>query len=1065
MFKQLFATFVLMLLALPLSAQVKVTGRVTDENNSPLPGASIVVKGTTHGVSSDFDGNYEIQAKQGDVLEVSFIGFQTQSKKVTGSGKQVINVILKEDAQQLEDVVVVGFGTQKKENLTGSVTSVDTKVLEARPVTSAVQALQGAVPGMNFSVGNTGGELNSNLNINIRGGGTIGKGSKASPLVLIDGMEGDLNTLNPQDIESISVLKDAASSSIYGSRAPFGVILVTTKSGREGRIQINYNNSFRFSSAMNTPRMLDSESFAYYWNDASANSGGNPIFRPEIIEKIKQYKAGELTVATDWNERQNKWNEYMNAWDNVDWFKQFYRNWAPAQEHNLSIRGGNEKTNYYLSLGWLDQEGLVRYNTDMFDRYSLNGKISSQILPYLRVNYNARFIRTDYTRSSYLTEGNGLFFHNIARRWPTLPVYDPNGNFLYGNEIAHLNNGKITDQKDILTQQLAFVFTPIKGWTTNVELNYRVQNNWTHSYWLPIYKYDRDGNPEVVSLQLGGLDKAGSTKVREYAYRYNFFNPNIYTSYEQTIGDHYFKGLVGFQSELARTRNVSADRDGLYSTSVIGINAAGGANDNVSGDNQHWATAGFFGRLNYDYKGKYLLEGNIRYDGTSRFLKDQRWNTFTSASIGWNVAKESFWEHLGKFGEAVSEFKFKASYGELGNQNTDNWYPFYPKMKLKTDDGRWLLNRQRTNTASAPDLISTFLTWEKVASWNVGFDLSALQNRLALTFEVFQRNTHNMVGPAPQLPSALGTAPPRINNTDMESRGFDFQISWRDRIGDDFSYGISANLTDSRQRVTKYPNDTKNLNDWYDGRYSGEIWGYVTRGIAKTDQEMNDWLANHNQDQLGSNWTAGDIMYEDLNGDGKINQGANTLSDSGDIKIIGNSTPRYNYGVNIDMKYKGIDFSIFLQGTGKRDLDLRSVYFRGANTGMWQAAGFVEHLDYFRPEGTNSPLGANTDAYYPRPLFSGSDKNFQAQTRWLQNGAYLRIKNIQLGYTFPTDIMQKIGVDKLRIYVSAENVATFTKLSRIFDPEVISGGRWGDGEYGKIYPLSRVISTGLTLTF
>ena len=1065
MFKQLFVTFVLILASVSLSAQIKVTGKVTDEGNSPLPGANIIVKGTSQGVISDFDGNYEIKAKQGDVLEFSFVGFKTQSKKVSSGGNSLtINVVLQEDAQQLEDVVVVGFGTQKKTNLTGSVATVDTKILESRPVNNAVQALQGAVSGMNLSVGNSGGELNSNLNINIRGAGTIGSGSKGGPLVLIDGMEADLNTLNPQDIESVSVLKDAASASIYGSRAPFGVILVTTKSGKEGRIQINYNNSYRLNSPMNIPNMLDSENFAYYWNDAAANSGSAAIFRPEIIEKIKQYKAGQLSAATDWNDTEGKWNDYTNSWANVNWFKQFYRDWAPAQEHNLSVNGGNEKTNYYLSVNWLNQEGLIRYNTDVFDRYSVNAKISSQILPYLKINYNTRFVRTDYVRSSYLTESNGLFFHNIARRWPTLPVYDPNGNYQYGNEIAHLNNGQIKEQKDILTQQLAFIFTPIKGWSTNVELNYRINNDWVHSHWLPIYRYGKDGTPELASLQLWGLDVAGGSRVKEYAYRSNFFNPNIYTSYERQINDHYIKGLVGFQSELGQTRNASASRDGVYAIDVLSINTTGSANDDVSGEYQHWATAGLFGRLNYDYKGKYLLEGNIRYDGTSRFLKDQRWNTFTSASIGWNVAKEEFWQSLGKFGEAVSEFKFKASYGELGNQNTDNWYPFYPKMKIN-NNGNWLINRNRTNTASSPDLISTFLTWEKVASWNVGFDLSAFQNRLGLTFEVFQRDTRNMVGPAPQLPSTLGTNPPRINNTDMESKGFDIQLSWKDRIGEDFSYGISATLTDSRQRVTKYPNEIKNLNDWYDGKYSGEIWGYVTHGIAKTDQEMQDWLSTHNQSQLGSNWAAGDVMYEDLNGDGIINGGANTLSDSGDRKVIGNSTPRYNFGVNLYLNYKGLDFSVFLQGTGKRDLDLRGVYFNGANTGLWQSAGFSEHLDYFRPEGTNSPLGANVDAYYPRPLFDKGGKNFQTQTRWLQDGSYLRIKNIQLGYTFPSEIMNKIGVDKLRIYISAENVATFTKLSKIFDPEIVSAGRWGDGEYGKIYPLSRVISTGLSLTF
>lgn len=1064
MYKHLLTTIVLMVMSWSLSAQIKVTGKVTDDMNAPLPGANVVVKGTTKGVISNFDGNYEIQAQQGDVLEFSFMGFQTQTKKVVGGGKTlIINVLLKEDAQQLEDVVVVGFGTQKKENLTGSVATVNTKVLEARPVSSAVQALQGAVPGMNFAVGQGGGELNSGLSINIRGGGTIGEGSTASPLVLIDGVEGNLNTINPQDIESISVLKDAASSSIYGSRAPFGVILVTTKSGKDGRMSINYNTNYRLSSPMNVPKMLDSESFAYYWNDAAANQGVGAKFNDEVIEKIKAYKAGTLKYETDWNPAgQGNWNMYSAGFANNNWFEKFYRNWAPAQEHNLSLRGGNEKTNYYLSAGWLNQEGLVRFNTDIYDRYSFSAKLSSQILPYLRVNYSTRFSRVDYVRSSYLTTDNGLFMHNIARRWPTVPMYDPNGNYVYGNEIAHLNNGKSKDANDILTQQLAFVFNPIKGWTTNVELNYKTTVDATHTHYLPIYKYLPDGTAVPAQLQAAGVG-AGQSKIQEYFHKANFFNANIYTSYERQIKDHKLKGMVGFQSELNKTRFLRGSRDAVYSANVLAINATSGSNDDVSGDFQHWATAGFFGRLNYDYKEKYLLEFNTRYDGTSRFLEDQRWNLFSSASAGWNVAKEEFWNNLGAFGENVSEFKFKGSYGELGNQNTNNWYPFYSKMKLGTSNGNWLIGNQKTNTASSPDLVSSFLTWEKVISWNVGFDLAAFKNRLTLSFEIFQRDTKNMVGPAPELPSTLGISPARINNTDMTSNGFDLQVSWRDRIGDDFSYGIMATLTDSRQKVTKYPNDVYNIDQWYSGRYSGEIWGYVTRGIAKTDQEMNTWLTTHDQSALGTKWAAGDIMYEDLNGDGKINIGSNTLSDPGDRKIIGNSTPRYNFGVNIDMKYKGVDFSIFLQGTGKRDLDVGGVYFSGANSNMWQSAGFEQHLDYFRPENTSSPFGANVDAYYPRPAFDAGAKNFSTQTRWLQNGAYLRVKNIQLGYTFPQEIMQKIGVTNLRIYLSAENVLTFTKLSSIFDPEAVRG-RWGN-EVGKIYPLSRVISTGLSLTF
>lgn len=1066
--RQLLCLLVLFLMSFPLLAQVKtVTGKVTDDAGSPLPGVSVVVKGTNRGTSTDFDGNYTLQVNEGDALEFSSVGFTTQTKKVVGGGNSLkINVLLKEDLQQLEEVIVVGFGTQKKENLTGSVATVDAKVLEARPVTSAVQALQGAIPGMNFSVGTGGGELNSNLNINIRGTGTIGAGSKASPLVLIDGVEGDLNVINPQDIESISVLKDAASASIYGSRAPFGVILVTTKSGKDGRMSINYNTNFRLSSAINVPKMLDSESFAYYWNDAAANQGVAPKFSNEVIEKIKLYKSGQLPYETEWDATGRQWTMYTAGFANNNWFDIFYRDWAPAQDHNLSVKGGNEKMNYYISAGWLNQEGLVRFNTDVYDRYSLNAKLSSQILPYLRIDYNTRFSRVDYERSSYLTTSNGLFMHNIARRWPTVPMYDPYGNYVYGNEIAHLNNGKAIEQKDALTQQLGLVFNPIEGWVTNVELNYKTATNAYHTYYLPIYTYLQDGTPVAADLQIG-VGGAGASKVEEEFYKSNFFNANIYTSYERQIKDHYLKGMIGFQSELEKTRKLKGERNTLYSNNIIAIDATSGTNDDVWGEFQHWATAGFFGRLNYNYKSKYLLELNMRYDGTSRFLRDQRWNTFTSASVGWNLAKEEFWNSLGKFGENVSEFKFKGSYGELGNQNTDNWYPFYSKMQLKSANGTWLVGNQKPNTASAPVLVSEFLTWEKVASWNVGFDLAAFQNRLTLSFEIFRRDTKNMVGPAPQLPSSLGTAPARINNTDMTSKGFDFQIGWRDKIGEDFSYGIMGTLTDSRQQVTKYPNVTNSLGnnqrDWYSGRYDGEIWGYVTHGIAKTDQEMNDWLAAHNQTALGNNWAAGDVMYEDLNGDGKIDNGANILGNSGDMKVIGNSTPRYNFGFNIDMKYKNVDFSVFLQGTGKRDLDVRGVYFSGANSNMWQSSGFEQHLDYFRPEGTNSPLGANVDAYYPRPAFDAGGKNFISQTRWLQNGAYLRVKNVQLGYTFPEDIMKQIGVTNLRIYVSAENVLTFTKLTDIFDPEAINGRR--GNEAGKIYPLSRVISTGLSLTF
>ena len=1063
--KEKYLTFVMFVLGCfltTLMAQtISVKGKVTDDKKTPLPGVSVVVKGSTHGTSTDFDGNYQIQAKAGDVLEFSFVGFTTQTKKVVGGGNSyTVNVQLKEDAQQLSEVVVVGFATQKKENLTGAVTSVDSKALENRPVNNVTQALQGNVSGLNFSVGNGGGQLDSNLSFNIRGTGTIGSGSSGSPLVLIDGMEGDMNTLNPNDIESISVLKDAASASIYGSRAAFGVILVTTKSGKDGRMTMNYNTNYRLASPVGIPNMLDSESFAYYFNEAQKNNGGAPVFEDRIVQNIKAYKAGLLKDATDWNPTKDgngAWNDYKQSWANVDWFKEFYRTSAPSQEHNFTARGGTEKIKYYVSLGWLDAEGLSRYNTDKMSRYSAQGKISAQILPYLKLDYNSRFSRMDFSRSSYL---GGLFFHNIARRWPTLPLKDPNGHYMNGNEIAQLNEGRDKTQSDELTQQLALVFNPIKGWVTNVELNYRTSTSFNNWYYLPIYKYGLHGEPIPISRD--GSAPAGHSKISEWAARYNFFNTNIYSSYTKEIKKHTVTALAGFQSELFKSRQFSASRDGLYSKNSLSLNTSGGKNDDVSGDYQHWSTAGFFGRLNYNYDSKYLLEVNARYDGSSRFLRDQRWNLFTSASVGWNIAKESFWEHLGKFGEAVSEFKLRGSYGELGNQNTDSWYPFYQTMNIGANNGNWLLNGDKTNTAYAPGLIASTLTWEKVASWNAGFDLTALKNRFKFTFELFSRKTYNMVGPAPELPPVLGTSPARINNTDMVSNGFEIITSWNDKIGENFSYNIKANLTDSRQKITKYPNKNNSLGNYYEGQYLGEIWGYQTRGIAKSDAEMTEWLKTHDQSALGNNWAAGDIMYEDLNGDGKINGGSNTVNDPGDRKIIGNTTPRYNFGLLVDLKYKNVYFSMFWQGTGKRDLIFNdSPYFRGANQNVWQSAGFKEHLDYFRPEGTDSPFGPNLDAYYPRPTMDGGGKNFVGQTRWVQNAAYVRLKNIQLGYDFPSDIMKTIGIDNLRIYISADNVFTFTKLSKIFDPEA-NGGSWGQG---KLYPLSRVISTGLSLTF
>lgn len=444
-----------------------------DENGEPLIGVSVKVQGTATGTVTDLNGRFSIDSPKGAVLSLSFIGYKTITVKADGTP---LNIVMKEDSEQLDEVVVVGYGPQKKVNVTGAVGMVDAKVLAARPVTNVAQALQGTVPGLNFTVGSEGGALDGSMSFNIRGAGTIGDGSGSSPLVLIDGIEGNLNSLNPNDIETVSVLKDAASASIYGARAAFGVILIQTKKGKAGKARVSYNGNVRFSDAVSVPEMMDSYTFAQYFNRAAENAGrsGEAPFSSEQLQKIKDYQEGKITSVTTLNTNNNRWNNYGGANANTDWFKEFYNDWVPSQEHNLSISGGNEKIQFSLSGSFMDQNGLLRHGEDNLQRYTMNSTITAQITDWFRVNYSTKWTREDFDRPSYLT---GLFFHNIARRWPTCPAYDPNGYPMNGVEITELEDGgRQTNQKDLNTQQLQFVFEPVKNWTINIEGALRTEN-------------------------------------------------------------------------------------------------------------------------------------------------------------------------------------------------------------------------------------------------------------------------------------------------------------------------------------------------------------------------------------------------------------------------------------------------------------------------------------------------------------------------------------------------------------------------------------------------------------
>ena len=1024
-------------------------GVVKDAAGETIIGASIVVEGTKNATVTDIDGKFELpNVSKGSTIVISYVGYE--SKKIVWNGRS-LDVTLKDDTQLLDDVVVVGYGTQKKVNVTGAVSMVDSEVFKSRPVQNVTQALQGQIPGLTMSVGNTGGELGNEMSISIRGAGTVGSGSSATPLVLIDGMEGDMNALNPNDIESVSVLKDASASSIYGARGAFGVILVTTKSGQAGKTRVNYTGDVRFSSPTRLPDMANSIDFANYFNKAL----GWNMFSNETIEKMKRWQAGEFTdpstpeyygtiVGTD-----NRYQAYGSAFANTDWFKEMFRSGVPSQEHNVSVSGGSEKLTYMISGNFLGQQGLLRHGDDRYNRYTLNGKISAKLTNWLTLNYTNRWSREDNYAPTYIKQSGGNFYHNIARRWPSNPARTPHG-WMPGMEIIELETGgKWNDQQNNVTNQLQLIFEPIKDLHISLEGNMRRYSESQHYDILPIYAYDANGDSYGVSWNGRSI---GESYVREFRRNEDYYSTNVVIDYSKTIKGHYFKIMGGFNSELYRRNDLYGSGYNLVTGEVPELNLTQ-ANQNAWNSKQERAVAGFFGRINYNWKERYMVEANLRYDGSSRFVGDKRWGLFPSFSAGWNIAREKFFE---PFTQSIGTLKLRGSWGQLGNNNTDNWYPFYQTLTTGVVNSKWVINGAQQNTAQLPAIVSDVLTWETVESWDVGLDFGLFNNRLTGSIEYYTRYTRDMVGPAPTLPAVLGADAPRVNNADMKSYGWELDISWRDRIKD-FNYGIRFNLADNQDKILTYPNESGDLSTYRNGQMLNEIWGYTTVGIAQTQEEMDAHLANA-RPNFGSSWGAGDIMYADLNGDGEVTNGSNTIGDHGDLTIIGNSTPRYNFGLTLNGEWRGLDFSVFFQGVMKRDYWADQAYFWGAYGDEWQSTCFVEHLDYWSTD--------NPDAYYPRPIMTSdgalAQQNHQKQTRYLQSAAYMRLKNVQIGYTFPQKWMKKAGISSCRIYVSADNLATFTSLSKIFDPEALSSVNGGTG---KTYPLQRTYSIGVNLNF
>lgn len=1055
----------------PAPDALTVSGTVIDPDGETVIGAVVREKGTDHAAVTDIDGHFTLKLSSPKaVITITHVGMETLEQPVK-AGESGLELHLKSAITNLEEVVVVGFGTQKKVNLTGAVSVATGKEIASRPTNNLSQALQGMLPGLQLT-GNTG-DVESTMSVSVRGKGTIGAGSSDAPLVLVDGMEGDINSVNPQDVESISVLKDAASASIYGSRAAFGVILITTKKGAEGKPTVNYSASFRFTSPIRIPEAMNSYVFANYFNQAARNAGWGEIFSQETMRQMIDFQvAGGTTVGgllTDGN----VWGKpagdpFTTGYANTDWYKELYKSGVFSEEHNASVSGGSKTVSYYASLSFLDYNGMLRHGSDKMQRYTATGKINAELAPWLRFGYTVKFIREDYRKPTKLDSD---LYNRIGRQtWPNLPVYDENGFYHSSNaETPAMQlalGGEKRAQQDRLYQQASLIFEPVKNWLTHVEFNYCNNDYNSHRFTLPVYDHDLTGR-EVETSQT-------SSVYMDY-HRDSFLNWNIYSDYTFTVADgHNFKVMAGLQAEENRQKHFSAEAYGLLNLDQPEINLTSGLDGlgkvrapDVGGYHHKWSTLGFFGRINYDYQGKYLIEGNLRYDGSSRFRSGKRWTWSPSVSLGWNIAEEKWWQD---FAPSISQLKLRASYGTLSNQNTFNWYPTYRTIAVTQNSGQWLIDGRMPNTSVLNELVSESLTWERVKTWNFGLDFGLFRGRLKGSLDAFIRSTDDMVGPALQLPNTLGTDPPRTNNCDLRTVGWELTLTWRDRLNCGLEYGITANLSDSRTKITSFPgNTTGSISTYNTGRYTGEIWGFETVGIAQSQAEMDAHLqAVGGQSALGSQWSAGDIMYRDLDGRPGISKGAQTLADHGDLKVIGDTTPRYLFGLDLTAAYKGFDIRAFVQGVAKRDFFNSSPTFWGVVEGQWQSVAFAEHGDYWRDTETGIDgykLAANTDSYYPRPVF-GTTKNQQIQTRYLQNAAYLRMKNLQIGYTLPEKISGKFYCKKLRVYASADNLFTITSMSKLFDPERIDGGFDDNGtQFGNSYPLSRTLSVGLSATF
>lgn len=1035
-------------------------GVVKDNQGETVIGASVVVKGSTNGTITGLDGDFTLDnVKRGDVIQISYIGYVSQEVVWQGTP---LNITLKEDSQTLEEVVVVGFGSQKKANLTGSVSQVKMDdVLGERPVTNVKNALQGSMPGLMVSGGASPGEAKS---FNIRGTVSI---NGMNPLVLIDNVEGDIDLLNPEDIESVTVLKDAASSAIYGARAAAGVILITTKKAKKGeKFNLNYNANFGFQTSINSPKQASLDEYLRAYQAAGfsetyyAGNGSVSKWR-EYLAGYKENPAAYPTVGDGIYIGEDGAPYYLN---DKDVYKAFQET-SFMQTHNLTANGGTEKLRYRLSAGLTKEDGPLIESKDTYMRKNISSFISADITDWLTQEADFRYTVAD--RSEPMGSGDGIYCMNHISFYPSgmmpgsvntsvgkdLPLITPE------NQIRY-NNPYLTDT-DNTRIYLRTIMRPIKGLELVGEYTYD-RKNWQKSYYAKKWEYTTE--------QLGSNNSVTSDYLFKSEDHEDYNALNLYGTYNFSIKeDHMFKVMAGFNQERKQNSWISVQTHDMIAPSAPSFTSATGK---IIPQNSYsdYAIRGAFYRINYNYKDRYLFEANGRYDGSSKFPKDDRFGFFPSFSVGWNIARESWME---KTLDYVSDLKLRASWGQIGNQNIGN-YGYYSTMQPVGNSNYWLKDGEFITYISTPGLVSNSFTWETVETLDIGFDASMFNSRLQVTFDWYQRTTRDMLIAGIQLPAVVGTSAPMRNAADMRTRGWEIAVNWRDQIGD-WKYNVGFNLYDYKSKITKYSNNEDKLlsQNYYEGKTLGEIWGYVSDGFYTIDDfdgpgtwQLKDGVASLD----GYNPRPGDEKFVNLNDDrgtNEINSGLNTVDSPGDQKVIGNSTPRYNFGVNLGVSYKGFSLSAILQGTAKRDVWIggMSLFPFGGSAKAYYPV-FYNQTDYWEPMGSCDGqytendreywVAKNPDASLYR-LYSNMQNhgsNQRASTKYLQNGAYMRLKNITLAYTFPKALISKVSLNALKVFVSAENLATISSLPKGYDPERLS---WG-------YPFYRTLSFGLNVT-